>query len=100
MVPIKFTSFDISFLDSNELKAIELASEYWGIKDGDFDSERGFRYRIICDGKLNGSENTGDQYSVSLYRFVYNSYYEHYRIAYINIDTGEILIDEYPDGKG
>ena len=95
--PIKFIPFDTSFLNSNELRAIELVSAHWDIKDGDFDSEYGFRYRIICNGQLICSE---DQYSVSLYRFVYNSYYEHYRIAYVNIDTGEILIDEYPGGKG
>lgn len=92
--PIKFTPFDTSFLDSNELKAIELASAHWNIKDGDFDSERGFRYRIICSGKM------GNLYRVSLYRFVYNSYYEHLEIASVNIETGEISTSEYPDGKG
>ena len=92
--PIKFTPFDISFFNSNELKAIELASAYWGVKDGEFDSERGLRYRIMCRG------NVGGQYRVSLYRFVYNSYYEHLEIAIVNIDTGEISIIQYPDGKG
>ena len=93
-VPVKFTPFDIAFLNSDELKAIELASAHWGIKDGDFDSEQGFRYRIICNGK------TGYFYSVSLYRFVYNNYYEHLEIALVNIDTEKILIDTYPEGKG
>lgn len=92
--PIKFTSFDIYFLDPDEIKAIEIACEYWGIKDGDFDSETGYRYRVICTGK------SGNLYRVSLYLFVKNSYYEHLEIALVNVDTAEVSISQYPDGKG
>ena len=97
--PIAFTAFDITafdttFLDNNELKAIKLASEYWGIKDGDFDP-KGLRYRIICKRKIDEK-----WYEVSLYRFVYNSYYEHLEIAKVNIETKEIKITKYPDGRG
>ena len=93
--PITFTTFDTDFLDGNELKAIKIASDYWGINDGDFDSERGFRYRVICKRKIDER-----WYEISLYRFVYNSYYEHLEIATVNIETKEIQVTPYPDGKG
>ena len=93
--PITFTTFDTDFLDGNELKAIKIASDYWGINDGDFDSERGFRYRVICKRKIDER-----WYEISLYRFVYNSYYEHQEIATVNIETKEIKVTPYPDGKG
>ena len=97
--PIAFTAFDITafdtdFLYNNEWKAIKLASEYWGIKDGDFDPQ-GLRYRIICKRKIDER-----WYEVSLYRFVYNHYYEHMEIATVNIETKEIKITKYPDGRG
>ena len=97
--PIAFTAFDITafdtaFLYNNEWKAIKLASEYWGIKDGDFDPQ-GLRYRIICKRKIDER-----WYEVSLYRFVYNSYYEHLEIATVDIETKEIKVTSYPDGKG
>ena len=93
--PITFTTFDTDFLDGNELKAIKIASDYWGINDGDFDSERGLRYRVICKRKIDER-----WYEISLYRFVYNSYYEHLEIATVNIETKEIQVTPYPDGKG
>ena len=93
--PITFTTFDTDFLDGNELKAIKIASDYWGINDGDFDSERGLRYRFICKRKIDER-----WYEISLYRFVYNSYYEHLEIATVNIETKEIQVTPYPDGKG
>ena len=97
--PIAFTDFDITafdtaFLYNNEWKAIKLASEYWGIKDGDFDPQ-GLRYRIICKREIDER-----WYEVSLYRFVYNSYYEHLEIATVNIETKEIKVTPYPDGRG
>ena len=93
--PITFTTFDTDFLDGNKLKAIKIASDYWGINDGDFDSERGLRYRVICKRKIDER-----WYEISLYRFVYNSYYEHLEIATVNIVTKEIQVTPYPDGKG
>lgn len=93
--PIAFTAFDTTILDGNKLNAIKLASEYWGIKDGDFDPERGLRYRVICKRKIDEQ-----WYEISLYRFIYNSYYEHLEIATVNIETKEILVTPYPDGKG
>ena len=93
--PITFTTFDTDFLDGNELKAIKIASNYWGINDGDFDSERGLRYRVICKRKIDER-----WYEISLYRFVYNSYYEHLEIATVNIETNEIKVTPNPDGKG
>ena len=93
--PITFTTFDTDFLDGNKLKAIKIASDYWGINDGDFDSERGLRYRVICKRKIDER-----WYEISLYRFVYNSYYEHLEIATVNIETKEIQVTPYPDGKG
>jgi len=92
--PIKFTPFDIDLSDPSTLKAIELASANWGIKDGDFDSETGFRYRVVYSGKM------GNLYRVSLYHFIYNSYYEPLEIASVNIETEEISVSKYPDGKG
>jgi hypothetical protein len=100
-IPVVFTDFDMTFLDgnelfdNNELKAIKIASEYWGIEDGDFDPERGLRYRVICKRKIDER-----WYEVSLYHFVYNSYYEHLEIATVNIETKEIKITKYPDGRG
>lgn len=97
--PVTFVHFGGTDADSsddhNKWLAIELASEHWGIKDGDFDEERGFRYRIICDSKI--SENL---YEVSLYCFEHNSYYIHVASARVNIETGNITITPYPDGKG
>ena len=93
--PITFTTFDTDFLDGNKLKAIKIASDYWGINDGDFDSERGLRYRVICKRKIDER-----WYEISLYRFVYNSYYEHLEIATVNIETNEIQVTPYPDGRG
>ncbi|MBR2722313.1 MAG: hypothetical protein IKB75_06010 [Clostridia bacterium] len=93
--PVDFAPFDIYFLDSDALKAIELASEYWGIKDGDFDPERGLRYRVICKRKIDEG-----RYEVSLYRFIYNRSYEHFALATVKVDTGEITVEKYPDGKG
>ena len=99
--PIAFTAFDMDlfddndFLDYDEAKAIKLASEYWGINDGDFDPERGLRYRVICKRKIDER-----WYEVSLYWFVYNSYYEHLEIATVNIETKEISVTPYPDGRG
>lgn len=90
---IEFEPFDLSLLDPNRAWAIELASEHWGIKDGDFHPETGYRYRVVC------TENNGDIYRVSLYCFVRNYYYEHVELALVNIKTEEITIYLYPDGK-
>ena len=98
-VPITFSAFDTTFLDENddynELRAIKLASEHWGIKDGYVDPENGLRYRVVCKRKIDER-----WYEISLYRFVYNSYYEHLEIATVNIETKEIKVTPYPDGKG
>lgn len=92
--PVSFVPFDISLLDENEARALALAEAYWGIKDGDFNENTGCRYRVICHGKR------GDEYQISLYYFEENTYYEHLEAALVNIETGTIWIDEYPDGKG
>ena len=98
-IPVKFTAFEMAIFENNEnineLKAIQLASEYWGIMDGEFDPQRGLRYRVICKRKIDEK-----WYEISLYRFVYNSYYEHLEIATVNIETKEIQVTPYPDGKG
>jgi len=95
-VPLTFTAFDTTLLNSdNETKAIGLACAHWGIKDGDFDPIRGYRYRVVSKGRRDDG-----QYTISLYRFVYNSYYEHMEIATVNVETGEISITPHPDGKG
>ena len=75
--------------------AEKLASEHWGIKDGYVDPENGLRYRVVCKRKIDER-----WYEISLYRFVYNSYYEHLEIATVNIETKEIKVTPYPDGKG
>ena len=98
-IPVKFTAFEMAIFENNEnineLKAIQLASEYWGIMDGEFDPQRGLRFRVICNRKIDEK-----WYEISLYRFVYNSYYEHLEIATVNIETKEIQVTPYPDGKG
>lgn len=92
--PVVFTPFDLSLLDPDGEKALALASAYWGIKNGEFDSERGYRYRVCLQ------EDISPCFKVSLYCFVGNSYYEYLALATVNIETGEISVQEYPEGMG
>ncbi len=89
--PIEFTTFNPFLISEEEAKAI--ASEYWGIKDGDFDSETGYRYKMIV-------YKDGDCYRVCLYCFVYNSHYDHLDCICVNGYTSETSAPEYPDAKG
>lgn len=91
--PVTFEPFTIILPTSATEKALALASEYWGIKDGDFDPETGYRYRVVVQ-----MENDPG-FQISLYCFTSNSYYEHLAIAFVNIDTGEVTVEEYPEGK-
>ena len=88
---INFTPLDLSLL--NEGKALAIASEHWGVKQGEFDAETGYRYRLtVC--------KDGEHYRVCLYWFVRNSYYEHLKCAWVDVKTGEISAPDYPDAKG
>lgn len=87
---IEYTPLNLPLL--NEGKALEIASKYWGIEQGDFDEDTGYRYRLSV-GRY------GELYRVCLHWFVKNSYYVHLECVLIDIDTGEITIPTYcPDG--
>ena len=92
--PVEFTLCDTSFFNPEVTKALALASAHWGIRDGDFEEETGYRYRIVC------TDRVGEIYKISLYRFINNSYYLHMETADVNVETEEITICPYPDGKG
>ena len=36
---------------------------------------------------------------MEMYEAAINSYYEHLEITSVNIETGEISVSKYPDGK-
>ena len=86
-----YTLFDMS--SWNVSKALEMASEYWGIAHGSFDEETGFRYRMHV-------YKDGTQYRVCLYWLKNNYWYEHLKCVLVDITTGEVSIPEYPDAKG
>lgn len=89
---INFDYFDLSLLDSNITKALQLASEYWGIKEGDFDAATGFRYRIYC------TKNDGIEYEVCLYYLANNSNYDLVKRVSVNVVTEKLFNEEY-NGK-
>lgn len=79
---------------TQEGQALRIASAHWGIKDGDFDAETGYRYNFTV-------YKDGDKYyRVCMYWFVNNSYYEHLECLWVDIDSGEITAPDYPDAKG
>ena len=89
---INFARFDLSLLDPNITKALQLASEYWGIKDGDFDSATGFRYRLYC------TKNDGIEYEVALYYLANNSDYDLVKSISVNVVTEKLFGEQY-NGK-
>ncbi len=72
-------------------KALAYASEHWGISDGDFEAETGYRYRLIA-------EYYQGNYRVFLKKLVKNQSYITVDEILVDISTGEIL--PTPDGKG
>lgn len=88
---LEFKEIDISLF--NEGKALELASKHWDIKQGEFDEENGYRYRMTV-------YKDGNYYRVCLYHFVNNTYYEHIKCLWVNIDTGAVSIPNQPHAKG
>ena len=88
---IEFVPFDV--FSMSEQEALEIASEYWGIKNGEFDSETGYRYKLVA-------RIEDDSYRVCLYCFVQNMYYDHLDCICVNVDTGETYEPELPDAKG
>ena len=93
--PITFSPIDLSLLDSCGRKALRLASEYWNIKDGDFDPQIGARYQLYVEKNYYAKD-----YTVYLYTFIPSGYYECIALAYVDIDTEEINVVRYPYGKG
>lgn len=95
---LEFKDMDISKLGAG--KAIQLAEAYWGIKQGSFDEETGYRYKLTANlySKKIGEHGYYD-YCVCLYKFIVNdSYYKHSDCLRINIETGEIIPYDYDDG--
>lgn len=87
-----FTSIDVSLL--NEGKAIAIASEDFGIKEGDFDTQTGYRYHFYA-------YKSGDLYHVELYWFITNqARYETVKCVFVNISTGEIFPCDEDHAKG
>lgn len=90
---VEFVPMDISLWEQG--KAIALASEYWGVTEGSFDEETGYRYHLTYS--KNYYDNT---YEVCLYWFVENSYYEHLEHVWVDVSTGEVAISNELHGKG
>ena len=90
---IEATPLEMSLLDSNEAKALAMAEAHWSVKNGGYDPETGYRYRLFCDGK------EGDSYKIILYCFVKSYYYKTLEIASVNPRTGEIVTHPYSEGK-
>ena len=91
---ITFHPIDTSLLNTKGNKALNLASEYWGIKNGDFDPQSGARYKLYVE------EYAESKYAVYLYTSIPGFNYEYIAIAYVNIDTEDIMEIKYPNGKG
>ena len=71
-------------------RAEEIASEYWGIKDGDIDTQTKKEYSIYISGEPK------ERYYVRLC-LGYSYYDPDIATLYIDAITGEII---FPDGKG
>ncbi len=68
-----------------EEQAIEIASQYWGIKSGDIDEETGFPFLVMP------VDSTNDNFKIALKWLVENTNYSTLDIIEIDAFTGEIL---------
>lgn len=71
-----------------EDKAIEIASQYWGIKSGDRDEKTGYQFLIMP------VESSSDNIKVALKWLVGNTHYSTLDMVEINPITGEIVNGE------
>lgn len=96
--PIEFAPFNTAFLDPKAANAVKIAEEYWGIKDGEFDAETGYRYRVLYTGTAKKDGRT--YYMVNLHCFVNNDYYDYLSVAAVDIHAKEVYTSVFADGKG
>ena len=68
-----------------EEDALEIASQYWGIKTGDKDEETGFTFLILP------VESSSDNFAIVLKWFVDNSHYSTVDSIEIDPYTGKIV---------
>lgn len=68
-----------------EEQAIEIASQYWGVKSGDIDEETGFPFIVMP------VESSNDNFKIALKWLVDNHHYSTVDMIEIDAFTGEIL---------
>ena len=91
LIKASFFALDLQLLKEGD--ALAIASSYWGIEQGEFHPQTGYRYRLSV-------KREGDLYRVCLYWLVQNCYYEHLGCLWVDLETGEITIPPDQDGKG
>lgn len=81
----EFTAFDAPwYAVISEKEAVEIASEYWGIKSGDIDEGTGFRYALFAMSSM------GSSYTVALQWLVEEHHYSTVAVVTVDAFTGEI----------
>lgn len=81
-----------------EERALEIASEYWGIQTGDTDPDNGYRYQVRSQGKAKTPDNES-VYVIALQWLVENQHYSTVTQVWVNEVTGEVVIpyEDSPD---
>lgn len=74
-----------------EERALEIASDYWGIQTGDTDPDNGYRYRVRSQGKAKTPDNES-VYVIALQWLVENQHYSTVTQVWVNEVTGEVVI--------
>jgi len=83
---VTFTPLEIGWQNKISLhRAIEIASEYWNIKNGDIDPDTGFPFALLPKTGTNG------YYCIALSWLVENSHYSTIETIEIDCSTGEIV---------
>lgn len=81
-----------------EERALEIASDYWGIQTGDTDPDNGYRYQVRSQGKAKTPDNES-VYVIALQWLVDNHHYSTVEQVWVNEVTGEVVIpyEDSPD---
>ncbi|MBQ3507509.1 MAG: hypothetical protein IJA91_03065 [Clostridia bacterium] len=74
-----------------EERALEIASDYWGIQTGDTDPDNGYRYQVRSQGKAKTPDNES-VYVIALQWLVDNHHYSTVEQVWVNEVTGEVVI--------